>query len=152
MLPTFIFLSPNVVVYQQKLTTTILLSFSDNSPIGFNPPSFELRQSYDLATSFRIDQVMSNQDHPRQLVHRTYIRLSSSYNKTDLYFYPSQIPNAFISPKTLSSYRYVCLFIAFQDIHPSSMADPYSQLPILVFVPFVLRHPTSGFCGLSLQR
>ena len=40
------------------------------------------------------------------------------------------MPNTFITQKTLSSYRYVYLFIAFQAIHPSSMADPYSFMPI----------------------
>ena len=84
--PTFFFSSPNVVVYQQKLTKIISLGFSDDSQTYFNPPSFELRQSFDLATSFRIAQVTSYQDHPHQSVHWTCIRLSSSYNKTNLYF------------------------------------------------------------------
>ena len=41
------------------------------------------------------------------------------------------MPNTFISPKTHSSYRYVCLFIAFQATHPSSMANPCQSITFI---------------------
>ena len=51
------------------------------------------------------------------------------------------MPNTFISPKTHSSYRYVYLFIDFQAICPSSMADPWQFMIFMAdLFQFIIFH------------
>lgn len=126
------FLPPNVEVHEHRSNTTVSLSWTTIHQHTTTLHSFGLSRNFDSfnsTTSFRITQVTSNQDNPRRSVHRTCVGTSSPYNKTDLYLTKSNAQHLH-HPKTLSSYQYVYLFIAFQAIRPSSMADPYSFMPI----------------------
>ena len=97
--PTFLFPSPNVVVYQQRLTRTISLNFNNYSPIGYNPPFVRAQEKL---WHFRLCNSFPNSSSHIRLGSSMSISPSSTCNETDLflteskYQTPSSHTNTFI--------------------------------------------------------
>lgn len=99
--PAFFFPSPNVVVYQQRLTKTISLSFNDYLIIGYNSPFVRAQEKLLL---FRLFNSFPNSSSHIRLGSSLSISPSSTCNETNQFLTESKY-------QTPSSHTYTFIIL-----------------------------------------